>query len=73
MNDNLATIIIAHMTTKSHGYPYRVEVSFKNKKGCIVLDQIRTVDKGRLVKELGVIDASTIHKVKAVMQEMLVE
>ncbi len=73
MNDNLGTVIIAPMTTKSHGYPSRVELSFQNKKGWIVLDQIRTVDKRRLVKELGAIDASTIHKVKAVIQEMLVE
>lgn len=73
MNDNLGTVIIAPMTTKSHGYPSRVEVSFQGKKGWIVLDQIRTVDKIRLIKELGVIDASTVHKVKAVIQEMLVD
>lgn len=73
MNDNLGTVIIAPMTTKSHGYPSRVEVLFENKRGWIVLDQIRTVDKRRLIKELGTIDASTIHKVKTVIQEMLVE
>jgi mRNA interferase MazF len=73
MNDNLGTVIIAPMTTKSHGYPSRVEVSFQNKKGWIVLDQIRTVDKRRLIKALGLIDASTVHKVKTVIQEMLVD
>jgi mRNA interferase MazF len=73
MNDNLETVIIAPMTTKSHAYPSRVEVLFQEKKGWIVLDQIRTVDKRRLIKELGAIDALTIHKVKAVIQEMLVE
>jgi|SRR5208283_94291 len=73
MNDNLGTVIVAPMTTKSHSYPSRVEVSFKDKKGRIVLDQIRTVDKRRLIKDLGVIDASTVHKVKTVLQEMLVD
>ena len=53
MNDNLGTVIIAPMTTKSHAYPSRVQVSFQDKKGWIVLDQIRTVDKRRLIKGLG--------------------
>jgi mRNA interferase MazF len=73
MNNNLGTVVIAPMTTKSHSYPSRVEVLFQGKKGWIVLDQIRTVDKMRLVKNLGVIDEKTIHKVKAVIQEMLVD
>ena len=73
MNDNLGTVIVAPMTTKSHAYPSRVEVSFQAKKGWIVLDQIRTVDKRRLIKELGTIDASTVHQVKAIIQEMLVD
>ena len=73
MNDNLGTVIIAPMTTKSHAYPSRVEVSFQHKKGWIVLDQIRTIDNRRLIKELGAIDTSTVHKVKTVIQEMLVD
>ena len=73
MNDNLGTVIIAPMTTKSHAYPTRVEVSFQGKKGWIVLDQIRAVDKMRLVRNLGVIDERTIYKVKTVIQEMLVD
>src|SRR5208337_4478053 len=64
MNDNLGTVIIAPMTTKSHAYPSRVEVLFQGKKGWIVLDQIRAVDKGRLVRNLGVIGERTIYKVK---------
>ena len=51
MNQNLATIIIAPMTTKSHDFPTRVRVNFGGKIGWIVLDQIRTVDKIRLVKK----------------------
>ena len=73
INDNLGTVIIAPMTTKSHAYPSRVEVSFQGKKGWIVLDQIRTVDKRRLVNKIGAIDEKTIRQVKAVIQEMLVD
>ena len=53
MNRTIQTIIIAPMTTKSHNYPTRVSVKFENKEGWIVLDQIRTVDRVRLIKKLG--------------------
>ena len=51
MNNNIRTVIIAPMTTKSHAYPTRLSVRFDKKSGWIVLDQIRTVDKTRLVKK----------------------
>ena len=73
MNSNIQTIIIAPMTTKSHDYPTRVKVKFQSKSGWIVLDQIRTVDKRRLVKRLGRITRSEIEKVKSVIKEMLVD
>lgn len=73
MNENLGTVIIAPMTTKSHDYPTRVKVTFQGKMGWIVLDQIRTVDKKRLVKKLGSIDENAIKKVKDIISEMLVE
>ncbi len=73
MNRNIATVIIAPMTTKSRGYPSRVEVTFKRKKGWIVLDQIRTVDNRRLAKKLGTITGPVILKVKATLSEMLIE
>jgi len=73
MNEVIQTIIIAPMTTKSHKYPTRIPVTFKNKKGWIVLDQIRTIDKARLVKHLGSIGSNEIKKVKSVLMEMLVE
>jgi mRNA interferase MazF len=73
MNDNLQTIIIAPMTTKSHDYPSRVKVDFQNKTGWIVLDQIRTVDKKRLTEKLGIIDRKTVQRVKSVIKEMLVD
>ncbi|MBI5893750.1 MAG: type II toxin-antitoxin system PemK/MazF family toxin [Deltaproteobacteria bacterium] len=73
MNKNIQTVIIAAMTTKSHDYPTRVKVKFQSKSGWIVLDQIRTVDKRRLVKKLGRITRSEIEKVKYVIKEMLVD
>jgi len=73
MNRNIGTVIIAPMTTKSHNYPTRVELEFQGKNGWIVLDQIRTVDKSRLLKKLGTIEEKTIQEVKNVLREMLVE
>ena len=73
MNDNLRTVTIAPMTTKTHDYPTRVSVDFQEKKGWIVLDQMRTVDKKRLTRRLGTIDKRTIQRVKAVIREMLVD
>ena len=73
MNENINTVIIAPMTTKSHEYPTRINVKFQGKNGWIVLDQIRTVDKRRLVKRLGKIDKIVIQKVKDVIKEMLVD
>lgn len=61
------------MTTKSHAYPTRVSVDFLDKSGWIVLDQIRTVDRKRLIKKLGMIDRKAVKKVKAIIKEMLVD
>lgn len=73
MNRNIQTVIISPMTTKSHDYPTRVKLTFRNKAGWIVLDQIRTVDKKRLVKRLGRISDDAIKKVKTIIKEMLVD
>ena len=73
MNRNIQTVIIAPMTTKSHDYPTRVKLKFQDKRGWIVLDQIRTVDKIRLVKKLGSITKSEMERVKGVIKEMLVD
>lgn len=73
MNRSTATVIIAPMTTQSRDYPTRVPVTFQGKRGWIVLDQIRTVDKRRLVKRLGKLEHGAIQKVKSVIREMLVE
>ena len=73
MNSSIHTIIIAPMTTKSHKYPTRVPVKFQEKKGWVVLDQLRTVDRIRLIKKLGNIKIKEIEKVKTVIKEMLVD
>ena len=73
MNNNISTVIIAPMTTKSHSYPTRIPVKFEGKNGWIVLDQIRTVDNIRLVKRLGQISKKEILAVKKILKEMLVD
>lgn len=69
MNHAIGTVIIAPMTTKGQTYPTRVPVTFQGKKGYIVLDQIRTVDKKRLVRRLGTINPSAAQKVLSVLSE----
>ena len=73
MNRTIQTIIIAPMTTKSRNYPTRVPLKFEKKEGWIVLDQIRTVDRKRLIKKLGKIKQREIEKTKSILKEMLVD
>ena len=70
MNHNISTVIIAPMTTKERDYPTRISCNFEDKKAQIVLDQIRTVDKKRLIKKLGTIDKKTQIKIIEILQEM---
>jgi mRNA interferase MazF len=70
MNQYISTIIIAPMTTKGRNYPTRVKCTFRGKRGQIVLDQIRTIDKNRLVKKLGKISKKAQMEVLQVLQEM---
>ena len=70
MNRHIKTVIIAPMTTQGRRYPTRVVCEFQGKQGQIVLDQIRTVAKARLLRRLGRIDSETQMKVLAVLQEM---
>lgn len=60
MNQFIGTVMVAPMTTRSRSYPTRVDLTFQGKKGAIVLDQIRTVDKTRLIQKLGSSDPKTI-------------
>jgi mRNA interferase MazF len=73
MNNHIGTIIIAPMTTKSHTYPTRIEINLQNKKGWIVLDQIRTIDKQRLIQKVGELDKNTVIRIKEIIMEMLVK
>lgn len=70
MNQHIRTVIVAPMTTAGKDYPTRVSCTFKKKKGQIVLDQIRTIDKKRLVKKLGAIDPETQLKVITILQRL---
>lgn len=73
MNSYIQTVMIAPMTSRSHAYPTRVPLLFQRKSGWIVLDQIRTVDKSRLIRKLGHLNQKTIRRIKAVIKEMLVD
>jgi mRNA interferase MazF len=70
MNRYIAPVIVAPMTTKGRDYPTRVQCSFKGKDGQIVLDQLRTVDKSRLVQKLGRIDQQTQEEVLSILAEL---
>lgn len=70
MNDFISTVIVAPMTSRIRNYPTRVTCVFQGTKGQIVLDQIRTVDKIRLIKNLGVIDDQSQYEVIQILQEM---
>jgi mRNA interferase MazF len=70
MNRYIATVIVAPMTTKGRDFPTRVQCAFKGKEGQVVLDQLRTVDKSRLVQKLGRIDQQTQEEVLSILAEM---
>ena len=70
INHHIDTVIVAPMTIRGRSYPTRVPVRFKGKSGQVVLDQIRTVDKSRLVKRLGKIDEATRAHVLAILAEL---
>jgi mRNA interferase MazF len=73
MNRHIATVIVAPMTTKGHSYPSRVFCKFEGKEGQIMLDQIRTVDKVRLVRKLGHLNKPYQDAVLAVLNEIFTE
>lgn len=70
MNRHIATVIVAPMTTKGRDYPTRVKCAFQGKGGQVVLDQIRTIDKVRLVQQLGRIDKETQGEVLTILAEI---
>ena len=70
MNKYIRTVIVAPLTSAGKDYPTRVSCKFKKKRGQIVLDQIRTIDKVRLIKKLGSIDPETQLEVISVLQRL---
>src|SRR3982750_3414458 len=70
MNRYIKTVIVAPMTTKGTSYPTRVACKFQGKRGQVVLDQIRTVDKARMVRRLGKINKQIQAEVLSVLSEM---
>jgi mRNA interferase MazF len=70
MNRNIQTVIVAPMTTTGKDYPTRIVCRFKQKKGYIVLDQIQTIDKTRLIKKIGTLDTETQLKVISTLQRL---
>jgi len=73
MNRHIATVIVAPMATKGKRYPTRVACKLQQESGQIVLDQLRTVDKKRLVKRLGRIDKRSQRAALSVLAEMFAE
>ena len=73
MNKHLRTVVIAPMTTSSKSYPTRVEIKHDKKIGWIVLDQIRTIDKKRIIRPLGRLSKPEIKEVKSIIMETFVD
>ena len=70
MNRHIRTVIVAPLTTAGRDYPTRISCEFQKKKGQIVLDQIRTIDKTRLIRKSGSINPETQLKVISVLQRL---
>ncbi len=73
MNKYLRTIVLAPMTTKSRKYPTRIKVKHERKTDWIVIDQIRTIDKQRIIKVLGKLSQAEIKEIKSVMKETFID
>ena len=73
LHDHLKTVIVAPMTSKGFAAPFRVAVTHAGKKGLILLDQVRTVDKARLAKKVGAVSSKTLSATLATLQEVFAE
>lgn len=73
INQNLRTVIVAPMTTTTKDYPTRISITHNNKQGAAAIDQIRTIDKSRIIKILGSISKGEIELCKAVIKETFVD
>jgi mRNA interferase MazF len=73
MNDEIGTVLVAPMTTKGRPYPTRIECTFQGKRGRVVLDQVRAVDRARLVRRLGKLSPAQSGQLLATLVEMFTE
>jgi mRNA interferase MazF len=73
MNRHLQTIVIAPITSARKPYPTRVEISIKQLQGSIAIDQIRTIDRRRIIRTLALLDPATILAIKQVIKETFVD
>jgi mRNA interferase MazF len=73
LNAYLRTVIVAPLTTGGRAYPWRIRCRFQNRSGYVVLDQLRTVDRERLVKPLGALSSGTLSEILSALQEMFAE
>ena len=73
MNKYLRTVVIAPMTTEERSYPTRIKINYNKKKGAAAIDQIRTIDKSRIIKSLSSISQKEIDQCKAVIRETFVD
>ncbi|MEO8656943.1 MAG: type II toxin-antitoxin system PemK/MazF family toxin [Bryobacteraceae bacterium] len=73
MHDHLRTVLVAPMTTAGRGAPFRIGVNHSGRKGLILLDQVRAVDKARLVQKLGTVSPKTLTTTLRTLQEVFAE
>jgi len=73
MHDRLRTVIVAPMTTAGREAPFRIGINYGGRKGLILLDQVRAVDKTRLAKKLGMASAKTLTSTLRTLQEVFAE
>lgn len=73
LNAHLRTVIVAPMTTAGRDYPWRIRCRFQQRAGYVVLDQLRTIDRERLVKRLGALPPKTMSAVLSGLHEMFAE
>jgi mRNA interferase MazF len=73
MHDYLRTVMVAPMTTGSRPVPFRIPLTFQKKSGLILLDQVRTLDRQRLVKRLGAVEAKTLRATLACLRDIFAE
>jgi len=72
MNEPLQTVVVAPMTTTQRKYPTRVNLTFRGKAGQVALDQLRAVDRQRLIRRLGAVSSRTAREVSSLLVEMFV-